>query len=68
MCSYLYPNQDPREAALGAYLQDAGLLLIRGQECFNTAPGFFRLCYTAADMSDVTTGINNMIAALKQLG
>jgi len=68
LCANLYTNDSMQERLLFAYIQNAGLTLVRGQECFNTAPGFFRLCYTAATAADVTTGINNMIAALQQLG
>lgn len=68
LCKNLYSHDDVREARLGAYIQNNGLILIRGQECFNTAPGRFRLCYTADTMEQVTIGIKAMIAALQKLG
>ncbi len=67
LCSNLYTYDDIRERRLLTYITDAGVQLIRGQECFNEAPGFFRLCYTAATLEQVTTGITTLIAALKAL-
>jgi aspartate/methionine/tyrosine aminotransferase len=67
LCAALYADDDIRERRLATYLSNAGVLLVRGQECFNTAPGFFRLCYTAAPLDQLTTGITNMVAALQQL-
>lgn len=68
LCSDLYPNDDIRESSLATYiLNNGGVQLVRGQECFNTAPGFFRLCYTAAPLDQVTAGVSQMIAVLKQL-
>jgi aspartate/methionine/tyrosine aminotransferase len=68
LCASLYKYDSVEERRLYNYILAAGLQLVRGQECFNVKPGFFRLCYTAASAADVTTGINNMIAALKKLG
>jgi aspartate/methionine/tyrosine aminotransferase len=68
LCADLYEHDDPREARLLNYIRDkAGVLLIRGQRCFNAEPGFFRLCYTADKLDRVTFGIDNMIKALEAL-
>jgi aspartate/methionine/tyrosine aminotransferase len=61
LCASLYTHDDIRERRLTTYILNAGLQLVRGQECFNTAPGYFRLCYTGAPMDQVTTGIENMV-------
>lgn len=68
LCPDLYSNDDIRESSLATYiLTNGGVQLVRGQECFNTAPGFFRLCYTAAPLDQVTAGVSSMITVLKQL-
>jgi aspartate/methionine/tyrosine aminotransferase len=68
LCPELYSNDDPREQRLLNYInQEADVLLVRGQECFNIEPGFFRLCYTAEELNRVTMGIDNMVQALNRL-
>lgn len=68
LCPRLYSHDDPREGRLLTYIQQqAHVLLVRGQECFNTDPGHFRLCYTSEDLGRVTMGIDNMVQALDAL-
>lgn len=72
LCTEIYSHDDPRERRLLNYIGEgvggrAGVLLVRGQECFNDEPGFFRLCYTAEELDRVTLGIDNMIQALEEL-
>jgi aspartate/methionine/tyrosine aminotransferase len=72
LCPEIYSHDDPRERRLANYLSEGvggrrGVLLVRGQECFNEEPGFFRLCYTAEELGLVTEGIDNMIRALEEL-
>jgi aspartate/methionine/tyrosine aminotransferase len=68
LCPALYSHDDPREGRLLNYIsQQANVLLVRGQECFNEKPGYFRLCYTAEALDRVTIGIDNMVKALNQL-
>ncbi len=64
----LHPNIDPQENKLAMDIkQNANLVLIPGMECYNKEPGYFRLCYTAQDINDVTKGIDNLAAYLKSL-
>ncbi len=68
LCPTLYNYDDLRERRLSYYLrEEANVLLIRGQESFCEAPGFFRLCYTAEPLGQVTQGIDNMVEKLKAL-
>lgn len=72
LCPEIYQYDDPREQALANYIAApgnglTGVLLTRGQECFNQAPGFFRVCYTAAALDQVVFGIDNMAKALNAL-
>lgn len=68
LCKELYTYDDVRERRLANYIKDeAGVLLVRGQECFNNNPGFFRLCYTSEPLDQVTQGIDKMIQALNAL-
>ncbi len=57
----LHPNIDPAEYRLAnAICENAKLLLIPGMECYNHAPGYFRLCYTAQEAKNVATGIDRL--------
>ncbi len=68
LCNTLYHYDDTKERRLCHYILDkAKVHLTRGQECFNTEPGRFRLCYTAERIQDVTRGIDNMAEELKKL-
>ena len=68
LCPSLYTYDDPREARLLNYIAEAAdVLLVRGQECFNEKPGYFRLCYTAEEKDRVTMGIDKMAAELNAL-
>ncbi len=68
LCPTLYDYDDPREQRLSSYIRDeAGVLLIRGQECFCEEPGYFRLCYTAEELDQVTKGIDHMARVLEEL-
>ncbi|MCG8637918.1 MAG: aminotransferase class I/II-fold pyridoxal phosphate-dependent enzyme, partial [Desulfobacterales bacterium] len=63
-----HPNIAPVERRLStAIRENAKLYLIPGMECYNTTPGFFRLCYTAAAPEQVTRGIDNLAEYLKTL-
>jgi aspartate/methionine/tyrosine aminotransferase len=68
LCPKLYDHDSLREARLANYISEkAGVLLVRGQECFNAEPGYFRLCYTAEPLDQVTQGIDTMVQVLKAL-
>jgi len=72
LCAEIYTHDDPREERLANYISQSvegrvGVLLTRGQECFNEDPGFFRLCYTAEKLDRVKLGIDNMAQALAEL-
>ncbi len=60
--------EDRREDHLEAYIREvAQVMLIPGQRCFNAAPGYFRLCYTAEEEPKVLQGIKNLATALEKL-
>ncbi len=72
LCAEIYEYDDPREQRLANYISApgnglTGVLLTRGQECFNQEPGYFRLCYTAETLEQVILGVNNMAQALNAL-
>jgi aspartate/methionine/tyrosine aminotransferase len=67
LCANLYSHDDANERGLARYLAENAVALVRGQECFNVKPGFFRLCYTAETLDDVTRGIAKMATALAEL-
>ncbi|RQH26249.1 pyridoxal phosphate-dependent aminotransferase [Okeania hirsuta] len=70
LCESLYPPEfnDPNEGKLTRYLrEEAQVLLVRGQECFWSEPGWFRLCYTAETSDKVAQGLDSMIEKLNQL-
>ena len=69
-CEAFYPPEfnDPDEGKLTRYLREkAQVLLIRGQECFWSEPGWFRLCYTAETPDKVSKGLDSMIKKLNEL-
>ncbi|HEY0462301.1 MAG TPA: pyridoxal phosphate-dependent aminotransferase [Pyrinomonadaceae bacterium] len=67
LCPEIYKYDDARERRLANYVSGLGVLLTRGQECFNEEPGFFRLCFTAEVLDRVTLGIDNMVRGLEVL-
>ncbi|MCP4151491.1 MAG: pyridoxal phosphate-dependent aminotransferase [bacterium] len=68
LCPTLYDYDDIRERRLSCFIREkAGVLLIRGQASFCEEPGFFRLCYTAEKLAQVTKGIDNMARKLNEL-
>ena len=48
-------------------IEVAGVSLLPGETLSTSEPGFFRLCYTAVETTEVTRAIEQIAQALEQL-
>ena len=56
------------EGRLFCYFRHKGVLLTPGQKLFTKKPGFFRMCYTAAEEDAVQCAVKLMGTVLRELG